>query len=173
MEQVISGFDRSVENMVIKKMLLLLLLVTVCICLSACGRRSVRRKNPDGTVTRIEYKSAATLQRAPYFEIADTSLCMSFNGTVWYEASIIDADTEKWVSDGKLICESSNIRVYEANRHAGYEYAYVLALNGTKDSFILFYSDAEPHTGTYGNDFTTSVHYYVDKEETVPDLTFD
>lgn len=133
----------------------------------------MKHDNPDGTVTKIEYRSAFPLQRAPYFELSDQTLKMSFNGIVWYEASIVDEKTKEWVEEGEFICESSNMTVYRASRHAEYAYAYLLTLNGTDDSVILFYTNDSPFEQGYGTDFSVSVRYFVDKEETVPDVVFE
>lgn len=157
---------------VLRKMMSVIMVLVLCLGLTACVKHNVRKKNPDGTVTRIEYKSAVPLQRAPYFELSGTTVKMSFNGTVWYEASVIDSKTKDWVAGGELLGESSNIKVYRASLHAEYAFAYVLTLDGTSDSYILFYTDNEPTVHAYGNDFTTSIRYFVDKTETVPDLLF-
>lgn len=157
---------------ILKKMTVVFLVIALSICLTSCGESSVSRKNPDGTLTRIKYKSAVPLQRAPYFELSDSTVKMSFNGTIWYEASIINAAVKDWAAEGEFICESSNIKVYKANQHAKYDYAYVLTLTGTSDSYILFYSNDSPDQGSYGNDFDVSIRYFVDNTETVPDLDF-
>lgn len=159
--------------MILKKTITLFLTVLLCAGLSACGSRRVEYKNPDGTVTKIVYRSAVPFERAPYFERSGGTVCMTFNGTTWYEASIIDRTAKEQVSEGESICESSNIRVYKADAQSGYGYAYVLTLSGTEDSYILFRTDESPMQGSYGNDFETSIRYFVDRTETVPDLMYD
>lgn len=156
----------------LKRMTVVFLVIALSICLTACGEKIISQENPDGTVTRIEYRSAIPLERAPYFELSESTVKMSFNGIIWYEASIIDATVNDWASQGEFICESSNIKVYKANKHAEYDYAYVLTLTGTSDSYILFYSNESPDQGSYGNDFDVSIRYFVDNTETVPDLDF-
>ena len=159
--------------MILRKTVSLILIVLLCAGFSACGNKAVKQKNPDGTVTRIEYRSAVPFERAPYFELSGSAVCMTFNGITWYEASIIDAAAKERISEGEFICESSNIKVFKADAQAEYGYAYVLSLSGTEDSYILFCSDESPEQGSYGNDFETSIRYFVDKTETVPDLMYD
>ncbi len=156
-----------------KKAALFCLLLCVLLGLSACGTKRLKQKNPDGSVSVIEYRSAIPFERAPYFEREDEVVRMSFNGVVHYEASIIDAAAAAWVSEGRLLAESSNIRVYEANPHAYYAYAYLMSLEGSAEAFVLFYSDGEPGVGGYETDFTTSIRYFTDGLETVPDTEFE
>ena len=154
-----------------KRIRIVVLLLCVLLCLTACGKKAVKQTNSDGTVTKIEYQNAALFERAPYFELSGTALCMTFNGITWYEASIIDPDTEALISEGKLLAESSNISMYEADPDAAYEYSYVMSLSGTEEAFILFCTDDLPGEG-YGTDFTTSIRYFTDGTETVPDLEY-
>ncbi|MDO4488213.1 MAG: hypothetical protein Q4B67_03905 [Eubacteriales bacterium] len=130
--------------------------------LTGCGKGGVKQTFTDGTTVQIEYKSAAILQRAPVFSLKDYDVCMSFNGTLWYRASIIDKKTADWIAGGRIIAESSNMLVYEGREHAICDYAYVLKLDGTDEAFILFYTDQSPLEHTYGNDFTEAISYYVE-----------
>lgn len=161
--------EREVWNMVQIAALLLALILTLSSCMPR--EHTLRMKNDDGTVVKIEYESAAPLQRAPYFtETSDRALIMEFNGTDWYRAEII-TEEERTVLSGEVLAQSSNLTVYAADgAYDRLSYTYILDLDGTDDAYIRFDAESAPQYRSFGNDFTTSITYFVDKTETVPDL---
>lgn len=161
--------EREVWNMVQIAALLLALILTLSSCMPR--EHTLRMKNDDGTVVKIEYESAAPLQRAPYFtETSDRALIMEFNGTDWYRAEII-TEEERTMLSGEVLAQSSNLTVYAADgAYDRLSYTYILDLDGTDDAYIRFDAESAPQHRSTGNDFTTSITYSVDKTETVPDL---
>lgn len=161
--------EREVWNMVQIAALLLALILTLSSCMPR--EHTLRMKNDDGTVVKIEYESAAPLQRAPYFtETSDRALIMEFNGTDWYRAEII-TEEERTMLSGEVLAQSSNLTVYAADgAYDRLSYTYILDLDGTDDAYIRFDAESAPQYRSFGNDFTTSITYFVDKTETVPDL---
>lgn len=137
--------------------------------LTGCGAKKFSRENSDGTVTVIRYTSAVPFQRAPVFEVNGTSLYMEFNGITWYRASILSREEFERCPKDELVAESSNLTVYRAANDV-FQFHYFLDLEGTDEAFILFKSEADPLEPSIGKDFTTSVSYFTDETETVPDV---
>ncbi len=149
------------------------ILIVVPLLFSSCGNSgsSVSVKNSDGTTTKIKYNSAVPLARTPYFTSSSKSVTMSFNGIDWYIASIISASEKAAFDDKELLAETSNLKEYSSDSGESFDFSIILDLDGTDDSYILFETDSRINSNSMGNDFTTSISYFVDSTQTVPDLS--
>ncbi|MCR5637250.1 MAG: hypothetical protein K6F97_00150 [Lachnospiraceae bacterium] len=159
--------------MIIKKIALFSSILATSLLLSSCGSTSssVSTKNTDGTTTKIKYTKAAAFERAPYFTGSSKSVTMSFNGIDWYIASIISASEKAAFDDKELLAETSNLKEYSSDSGKNFDFSIILDLDGTDDSYILFETDSRINSNSMGNDFTTSISYFVDSTQTVPDLS--
>lgn len=145
-------------------MVLALVMLTGC----SMSTMTLKRDNPDGTTTIAEAKNPLPMMRQPTFKFNPKGLVMVHENVEWYEIEIAASETVESYREGKLIAESSNMKVYEAGDNSERQYLYVMDMEGTKDSCMVFHTDANPEYQTVDNDFS-GVHYYVDKTETVPD----
>ena len=148
----------------------LLLAAMIAVFLTGCGKQKIKYNNPDGTVTSIEFSSAAPFQRLPVFEVYGNSVNMKFNGITWYRAGIVSVSEAERYADKEVYAKSSNMKVYEADENEEFQYVYILKLEGTDESFICFETDADPYEASMGNDLTTEITYSVGGVSTVPDL---
>ncbi len=173
-----------------RKLILLFALLTALTMPVSCGAQTIKVKNPDRTTAVIEYTSAVPLQRAPYFELHDGKLHMTFNGYTWYIAYFVSAEERAGFEEYPVAAHSTNLTVYRLKDDAETDeppylldesdasYAYLLDLDGTDDAYVCFLNVQPPQTGSYANDFTTSAAYRVDDAKggetiyTVPDLTW-
>lgn len=162
-----------------RRILLIALMMTAMSVLCGCGSKTVKHRNSDGTVSRIEYEKVGALVRAPHFENNDGVINMRFNGTSWYNARFANgSDVDKTLNDDEwiMVASSSNIKAYQQLEQDIYasrgNLIMVLDLEGSDDAYIIFRSasDIVRDRRDYGMDIDNLIRYYVDKTETIPDL---
>lgn len=160
----------------------LILTVLIILSFAGCGSFTLSMKGEDGVKVTAEFEKKPSLQRCPHFTESGDGILMHFNGKSWYFARIIGKDEAAEIGSLELMAESSNIKVYlnadpdeyDPMREVGEgdTFFYLMTLEGTDDSFVLFTTDGTPAHGSYWNDFETCVTYKAGKQVTVPDTDF-
>ena len=124
----------------------------------------------------IKYRSAVPFERSPVFTETDGVIRMSFNGNKWYTAKIITVEERnRLVKDREVLAETSNMKAYDTSDDTTDDYQYTYVFEPAPDSgyCIRFDTDAAPEGHDLAKDFTTSVQYFVDGTEVVPEIPGD
>lgn len=169
--------------MKIRKLLSTVLVTVLLLSLAGCGSIKLTAKGEDRVRITVSFEKSAALKRCPHFRETEDGILMHFNGTVWYRARLIGREEAEEISSLELMAESADIRVYlnpEASRDPavsdpgeGDTFLYLLDLEGTDDTFVLFTTDGDPGELSYWNDFSACVTYTAGKTVTVPDCGFE
>ena len=152
---------------------MLALMISVVDLLAGCTQAQYTE---GASSIEIKYRSAVPFERSPVFTETDGVIRMSFNGNEWYTAEIITAEErDLLIKDREVLAETSNMRVYDTSDDTADPYSYTYIFEPAPDSgyCIRFDTDAAPEGHDLAKDFTTSIQYFVDGTEVVPEIPGD
>jgi len=155
-----------------KRYFLLLMFILMIALLSGCGNLNMKHKNEDKTTTTVTAQGSMVLARCPKFDMDKSyGIRMRFNGITQFYISILYGEELERYSDMDPIAESSNLTVYIDYDDDFFPYHYIMDIDGTDDSYILFKSWEGPDNhSTLATDFEGMLTYTVNDTETVPDV---
>ena len=173
---LISEYNNDIKhtkgnNLMKKRHFLVLMIIMMITLLAGCGDLNMKHKNEDKTTTTVTAQGSMALARCPKFEMDSSyGIRMYFNGITQFYIWILYGEELKQHLEMEPIAESSNLTVY-VDPEDDFPYHYVMDLEGTDDSYILFRSFEAPDAShTLATDFDGMLTYTVNGTETVPDV---
>ena len=154
-----------------KRYFLFLMFILMIALLSGCGNLNMKHKNEDKTTTTVTAQGSMALARCPKFDMDRSyGIKMYFNGITQFYISILYGEELERYSDMDPIAESSNLTVY-IDYDDDFPYHYIMDIDGTDDSYILFKSWEGPDDhNTLATDFDGMLTYTVNDTVTIPDV---